>query len=159
MATMSFTWTLRRAGWVDCHVEDNDGQADTCISYITQAPEDFIAALTRLVLGATEQRVQFEAEPTAYRWIFTQAQGHVDIRLLEVPSDTLPDTSGTIIWTSLQPIDTLARTVIRAFDKVEQEHGEDGYHEHWRRPFPRQELEALRTAWRSTRPSSNTPSE
>jgi hypothetical protein len=147
---MSFTWTLLRAGWADCYVEDSSGKAKAHISYITRAPEEFLEAVTRLVLGAAEQRVQFEAEPNAFRWIFNQHQDHVDIRLFEVPDDTLPDTAGTTLWTSRQPTSTLARAVIRAFDQVEEEHGEDGYLERWRSPFPGHELDALRAAWRST---------
>lgn len=131
MSTMSFTWTLRPAGWVDCHVEDSRGRAEASVSYITPAPEEFLTAVARLVLGATEQRVQFQAEPRGFRWI----------------------------WTSRQPIDTLTRTVIRAFDQVENEHGEDGYLEHWRSPFPRHELEALRTAWHSTQQARDATSE
>jgi hypothetical protein len=150
---MSFTWTLLRAGWADCYVEDASGKAKAHISYVTRAPEEFLEAVSRLVLGAAEQRVQFEAEPNAFRWIFNQHQGQVNIRLFEVPDDTLPDTAGTPLWTSRQPTSTLARAVLRAFDQVEEEHGEDGYFERWRSPFPRRELDALRVAWQSTRPT------
>jgi hypothetical protein len=150
MAAMSFTWTLRNAGWADCYVEDSQGRAEARVSYISNAAEDFLSAVTRLVLGATEQRVQFDAEPTASRWIFNQERGQVSIRLLSLPNQFLADEAGTSLWTSRQPIDTLARTVVRAFDQVEEEHGEAGYFEQWRSPFPRQQLEALRSAWRAT---------
>jgi hypothetical protein len=156
---MSFTWTLRPGGWADCHVEDSRGHATARVSYITPAPEEFLSAVTRLVLGATEQRVQFKAEPQGFRWIFTRDHKEVDICLLELPYDTDPDASGTVIWASRQPIDTLARTVIRAFDHVEFDHSEDGYLEHWRSPFPRHELEALRTAWHSTQQARDTTPE
>jgi hypothetical protein len=156
MAALSFTWTLRGAGWASCHIEDADGHAAAWVSYISQAPQELISVVTRLVLGATEQRVRFEAEPTTYRWLFNQDRGQVTIRLLEVPDGTLADEAGTLAWTSRQTIDTLARTIVRAFDRVEEEHGEAGYLEQWRSPFPRQQLDALRTAWRATTPAQDT---
>jgi hypothetical protein len=156
MAAMSFTWTLLRAGWADCYVEDASGKAKAHISYITRAPEEFLEAVSRLVLGAPEQRVQFEAEPNAFRWAFAQHQGQVDIRLFEVPDATLPDTAGTTLWTSRQPTSALAGAIIRAFDQVEEEHGEDSYFERWRSPFPHLELNALRAAWQSTQPAPET---
>jgi hypothetical protein len=154
MAALSLTWTLPGAGWANCHIEDPHGQADIIASYISPAPEELISAVARLVLGATEQRVQFNAEPTIYRWIFNQDRRQVHIRVFALPDETFPDAAGTLAWTSRQPVDTLARATVRAFDQVEQEHGEAGYLEQWRSPFPRQELEALRTAWRAARHST-----
>jgi len=74
--------------------------------------------------------------------------GQVTIRLFEVPDEALTDEARTLLWTSRQPLDTLARTIVRAFDRVEEEHGEAGYLQQWRSPFPHQQLDALRTAWR-----------
>jgi hypothetical protein len=110
-----------------------------------------LGAVTRLVLGADEARAEFEAEPTVYRWIFRRTGEDADIRLLLVADHKLPDEAGTIIWRSRQPVDVLARVVVRAFDAVATTHGEVGYEARWGRPFPRFELDALRTAWRRTR--------
>jgi hypothetical protein len=74
----------------------------------------------------------------------------VAIRLVEAPDSRTPENTGTVIWSSRQPITTLARTLVRAFDTVATEHGEAGYQTLWGRPFPRHELEALRAAWRTT---------
>jgi hypothetical protein len=38
----------------------------------------------------------------------------------------LPDDAGTMIWRSLQPVDVLARVVVRAFNAVATTHGEVG---------------------------------
>ncbi|WP_328649103.1 hypothetical protein OHS58_18020 [Amycolatopsis sp. NBC_00348] len=40
--------------------------------------------------------------------------------------------------------------MLRAFDTVADDLGEAGYQTRWGRPFPRHELEGLRTAWRRT---------
>ncbi len=153
MAEMLLTWTLRDAGWADVAVTDHQTQADAAASYVSEAPEDLLTAVARLVLGEAETRVQFEAEPTAFRWILRRDGHDVAIRLLELADGRAPDNAGTEIWSSRQSVDTLARTVLRCFDQVAHQHGEDEYRRRWRRPFPRSELEALRTAWRTSQSS------
>jgi hypothetical protein len=148
MAGMSLTWILQDHGWAVCVVADAQARAEAIASCVTGGPEDFLTAVARLVLGADASRADLEAEPTVYRWIFQRHGTDADIRLLLVPDGKLPDGAGTIVWTSRQPVDTVARAVVRAFDAVATEHGENGYEAQWGRPFPRFELEALRRAWR-----------
>jgi hypothetical protein len=145
---MTFIWTLAGSGWADCVVADERSQAEATASYIGDAPECLLTAIARLILSETETRAQFEAEPTAFRWIFYREGDDVWIRLLELADRSKHDNTGTEIWSSQQTIDTLARAVIRCFDNVAHQHGESGYQGKWREPFPRTELEALRAAWR-----------
>src|SRR5689334_3432940 len=63
MADFRLTWALSGTGWADCTVGDEETQAQGTASYITAAPEELLAAVTRLVLGEAETRAQFEAEP------------------------------------------------------------------------------------------------
>jgi hypothetical protein len=146
---MSLDWRLAEHGWADCTVADAENKVHVTASYVAEAPEGLLTAVARLVVGATETRVQFEAEPTAFRWIFSRGGDDVRVRILQLPDGGRPDEAGTEIWSSLQTVDSVARAVIRCFDEVAQRHGEGGYHRKWRSPFPRFELEALRTAWRN----------
>jgi len=143
---LAFTWTLQHAGWAECRVEDDRGAATAHVSYLTPAPEDLLTAVTRLVQGATAERVRFFAEPDGFRWLFARDGDQVGIRLLHLPQDTGP--GAAVAWTSRTSVDALSRAVLRAFDQVAFEHTEDGYRERWRRSFPRRELEALRAARR-----------
>lgn len=152
MASMSFTWILSGTGWADCVVADDQARAEITASYISAAPEELLTAVTRLVLGEPETRAQFEAEPTAFRWIFHRGDTDVWIQLLQLPDGSRHDKAGTEIWSSWQTPHTLARAVIRGFDEVARKYGESGYHGKWGSPFPRLELEALRRAWRSQTP-------
>lgn len=145
---MSLTWTLHHHGWAVCLVADQQAEVEAIASYVTGGPEQLLTAVANVVNGATAARAEFEAEPVVYRWIFQRNGSDVEIRLLEVPSNRLPDRAGTVIWASSQSIDTLARVVVRAFDAVVTRYGEDGYEMTWGRPFPSSELKALRTAWR-----------
>ncbi len=160
MATMSLEWRLVGYGWADCTVADAENKVRVIASYITDAPEELLTAVARLVVGEAETRVQFEAEPTAFRWIFSRGGGDVWVRIVRLTNGDRPDKAGTEIWSSRQTVDSVARAVIRCFDEVAQRHGEGGYHGTWRSPFPRFELEALRTAWRNrptTDPGGNPP--
>ena len=152
-AGIRITWTLGAHGWADCVVEDHQAKAELSASYISNAPEEFLTAVARLVAGEMETRAQFEAEPTAYRWIFYReaAAATVRIRLLELRRGSDHDDKGTAIWSSRLPIDALARAVVRCFDEVVQIYGESGYRGKWGEHFPRTELEALRRVWRARR--------
>lgn len=151
MAHLRFAWVLSGRGWAKCIVSDDEAEAEVTASYITAAPEDLLTAVFRLIVGETECRVQFEAEPTAFRWIFYREGTSVSIRLLELAHGDDHDNAGTEIWSTRQDIDVLARAVIRCFDEVVRKYGESAYRGKWREDFPRAELEALRTAWREYR--------
>lgn len=97
MASMSFTWILSGTGWADCVVADDQAQTEITASYITAAPEELLTAVTRLVLGEPETRTQFEAEPTAFRWIFHRGDTDVWIQLLQPPDGSRHDKAGTEI--------------------------------------------------------------
>ncbi|MGY5014200.1 hypothetical protein ACWCY6_40030 [Streptomyces sp. 900105755] len=148
MADLRLVWVLSGRGWADCTVSDNQAEAEVTASYITTAPEDLLTAVTRLIVGETECRAQFEAEPTAFRWIFYREGTNVWIRLLQLARGSDHDSTGTEIWSTQQNIDAVARAVIRCFDEVAREYGESAYRGKWGEDFPRTELEALRTAWR-----------
>jgi hypothetical protein len=132
--------SLNGAGWADVVVADHQAEATAEASHITTAPEDFLTAVARLVLGDNETRVQFEAEPTAFRWIFYREGNDVWIRLLELPNGRKHDKAGTEIWASWQTVNTLARAVTRCFDDVLYKYGESGYRGKWNEHFPRSEL-------------------
>ncbi|HEX7302338.1 hypothetical protein [Lentzea sp.] len=143
MADLSMTWTVH-AGFATVRVGDSDGSAEALASYVSPAPEDFLGAVARLLRGSATAEVRFEAKPAVYRWHFTRDGSHVRVRLAEFPDGRRP---GTEVWSTRQPLDVVARVVVRRFDAAARR-GEDTYEREWRRPFPRFELEGLRAAWR-----------
>ncbi|MGY6024660.1 hypothetical protein [Streptomyces spinosirectus] len=146
MSRLTITWTLRRHGWAFCKVADDKGEVEVFASYVTDGPEQFLHAVTRLAVTDTEARAEFEGEPQVYRWLFRRKGADVDICLLRADDSRKPDSSGVALWSSRHTITTLRRAALRAFDQVAYELGEDGYASQWGRPFPRAEVETLRTA-------------
>jgi hypothetical protein len=153
VAGMSFTWTLKGHGWADCTVADGQAQAQATASYISAAPEELLTAVTRLIAGEKETRAELEAEPAVFRWIFYREGDDVWIRLLQLADPSKHDNAGTEIWSSWQTTDSLSRAIIEGFDEVVSKYGESGYHAKWGSPFPRTELQALRSARRERHPS------
>lgn len=160
MAEMSFTWTVMGVGSADCVIADNQSEARVRVSYISTAPESFLHGVTRLVLGARHIKIHFEGEPVSRRWIFDRYGEYVDIQILRLDHGQLPDSEGRIAWESRrQTVQALARAVIKGFDHLADDPGEARYLKEWTHPFPRQELEDLRTALDSVLPSETTPAE
>ncbi|SCY70460.1 hypothetical protein SAMN02745898_10347 [Streptomyces sp. 136MFCol5.1] len=153
---MRITWTLAGPGWADCTLEDHQAKVELTASYITSAPEELLSAVVRLVAGETETRAQFDAESTAYRWIFYREGVDTWTRVLQLRRGSDHDNKGTEIWSSRLGIDQLTRSVIRCFDEVAQTYGESGYRGKWGEHFPRTELEALRGLWHAHHCSDDT---
>ncbi|WP_161354067.1 hypothetical protein [Streptomyces sp. SID3343] len=148
-ASLSFTWALSGSGWADCTIVDTAAEAQMIVSYITNAPEELITAVTRVALGEPgDRKVMFEAEPNGYLWILSPDGGEVDIRIVEYADTSLRNRPGAVLWESRQPIEALARCVLRGFDRVYADLGDDGWFANWKRPFPQAESAALRVAWR-----------
>lgn len=148
---LRLVWTVVGSGWADCTLADQDAEVTVLASYVAETPEELITAVARVVSSSSEARVDFEAEPTGYRLLLRRDGDDVWMRLLRLPSRWSNDLAGTELWASRQPVDVLARAVVRCFDDVARACGEDGYHQRWHRPFPRLELEALRAVWRARR--------
>jgi hypothetical protein len=90
-----------------------------------------------------------EGEPQVYRWFFHRDGPDVDIRLVRADDEQAPDSSGVVLWSARHTVTALARSAVRAFDRITHELDEESYEAQWGRPFPRTELEALRTAMRA----------
>ncbi|MFE4961103.1 hypothetical protein ACFRCW_46240 [Streptomyces sp. NPDC056653] len=157
MRSLAITWTLWSHGWAFVKVADDQGEAEAIASYVTDGPEQFLYAVARLVLGGEETRAELEGEPQAYRWFFHRDGSEVDVRLVVTDDGRASDSSGTVLWSGRHTIAAVARSAVRAFDQITHELGEEAYAAQWGRPFPRNELEALRTAMRAHGRSTPTP--
>ncbi|NUQ99488.1 MAG: hypothetical protein HOY79_24020 [Streptomyces sp.] len=144
---LRLSWQFTGSGWAECVISDHEREARLTASYLSNAPEDLLNAVSSLLAGQDEVRAQFEAEPTAFRWIFYRQDTTVGIRILELAHGGLHDNAGTELWSGWQPLDGLTRAVIRCFDQVARAYGESAYRSKWGEHFPRTELEALRRLW------------
>ncbi|MGW4027476.1 hypothetical protein ACWEEL_40055, partial [Streptomyces sp. NPDC005009] len=70
MSSLTIAWTPHHHGWAFVEVADDHGEAEAIASYLTDAPEQFLYAVARLVLGDEDTRAELEGEPRVYRWFF-----------------------------------------------------------------------------------------
>ncbi|MFE5333822.1 hypothetical protein ACFRCG_46275 [Embleya sp. NPDC056575] len=77
--------------------------------------------------------------------------GAVEIRIVEYPDASRRSRAGTVSWEARHPIEAPARCVLRGFDRVDADRGEDGWYADWKRPFPRREPEQPRRAREKSR--------
>lgn len=148
---LRLTWTLTGTGWAECTLADRQGSVTLTASHLSDAPARLLAAVARLVAGETETRAQFEAEPTAYRWVLYREGDEAWLRVLELRDGGDHDNRGTEVWSRQLPLDELACAVVRCFDEVAHRYGVSGYRGRWREHFPDAELAALRRAWQEYR--------
>ena len=157
MRSLAITWALHSHGWAHVKVADDQAEAEVIASYVTDGPEQFLYAVARLVLGDEDTRAELEGEPQVYRWFLHRDGPEVDIRLIRADDDRMPDSSGALLWSGRHTVTALARSAVRAFDRIVHELGEESYEDQWGRPFPRTELEALRIAMRTHLNGTPTP--
>lgn len=148
LAGLSFTWTLRYHGWAFCAIADDHNQAEAIASDVTGGPEYLLRAVTSIAQSAAIARAEFEAEPTAFRWFFQRHGSDAEIRLVKAPDRSAPEGEGVVIWSGRYAVEVLARAILDGFDHAVSELGEDNYRSQWGRAFPRDDVEALRAAWR-----------
>lgn len=146
---LRITWTLAGHGWADCTVVAHATKAELTASYVSKAPEDLLTATARIVAGEREARAQFDAEPTAFRWIFYREDDTVWLRLLELGHASDHDNVGSELLSGALGVGEVARAVVHCFDEVARAYGESGYRGKWGEHFPRNELEALRHIWQA----------
>ncbi|MGQ0464148.1 MAG: hypothetical protein ACT4QG_02390 [Sporichthyaceae bacterium] len=140
------TWTLDGVGWAICEVADSRQEFAHPVSYLG-GPEELISAVTRIASGYDQAVAHLPDEPGLYRWDFRRDQEDVALTVSDVAG--CETSLGVERWSGSVTVDRLARTVVRCFDFVLEEHGEHGYEDLWRRPFPTLELRELRSAWRA----------
>lgn len=144
---LSLSWTFSGPGSSRCTIGDDKTQAAIPASYLSDAPNDFIHAVTRAFEGSRLSRFQFAGEPGAHRWSFHRYGSFVDIEIIWVTHERMPDSDGRPVWsTNRQPVSDLARACVDCFTSIKDSLGEDSYERSWGFPFPATSLAILKNA-------------
>jgi hypothetical protein len=156
-----FEFRLLGVGWAEGHITDGTNHATFTASYTTDALDDLLYAVWRLLEGDAETRCSWQDEPGESRWIMRRQGDDVSVRVLGYSdySRKLPDESGQPLFETLQPTLEFARAVALGASRTLQRHGTEGYEFEWHRgPFPARTLELIQeeVARRST-PKTDKP--
>ncbi len=147
---ISVQYSLTGIGWSECIVEIDDQQVHLSASYLTDALADLLDAVGAVVRGADQATASFTEEPGEYRWCFRQVSpDRLGIRILwfdEMWSDR-PDEEGKVILETECRLQTFAKAVLSASQRVLTTYGLEGYREKWiEHEFPVQSQAKLQEA-------------
>ncbi len=103
--------------------------------------EDLLKLAWRVLEGCEPLRCLFHDSPGQHRWLYEP--GRVRILAFREAFSRRPDTRGKTILTAPCSPRSFAEAVGRCADRVLGVHGERGYEELWKRPFPRRSRQVL----------------
>lgn len=136
---MEFSYRLVGTGWAEARIADDETWASLTASYLSDALGNLLEAVGVLLEGADAASCSWDEEPGEYRWLFTRAGESVHLRILALPDQfpPQPDSAGTVVFETTQPLPVVAAAVAQGAADVLAEHGEKKYLELWvDDPFP-----------------------
>jgi hypothetical protein len=136
---VSVEYNLVGRGWAECIVEIDQHQVRLTASYLSNALDDLLDAVTAIVQGASEATASFTEEPGEYRWRFRRiSQGRISIQVIWFTQTfkNRPDSEGEIILDAECRMCTFAGAVLSGSQRVLATHGSKGYKAQWAHDFP-----------------------
>jgi hypothetical protein len=139
---LAVSYHLLDHGWARVTLSSGEAALALSVSYITDALDELVEAVIKLLLGMEEASLRWRTEPGEYRVQFQARGDTVSVQVLErrTPvrwADVL-SAEGSLLHLGIQ-----VRSALR---QLRQTHGLEGYKTSWGREFPiehQRRLEAL----------------
>ena len=152
--TCSVTYLLKGHGWAECTIQTDEAIAHLLASHLHDSLDDLLRATVSVVHGARDARALFIDEPGEYRLLMDRIENDT-VRLRVIAFDQSfsrsKDDDGRMVFSSECRLRTFAGAVLSAAQRLLQDHGTDGYRQHWNHEFPKDGADHLKEALRSTR--------
>jgi hypothetical protein len=145
---VTLTYKLTGSGWSECQIEIGKENALITASYLSDALGSLVRAAVDLLTGSTEAIAQFDEEPGEYRWLFSQRNNELQLRILWFNElwGNRPNEEGEPILVAQCSLMAFARALHAALEHILEEHGIEGYKDMWvEHDFPLQSYEALKS--------------
>ena len=143
---MNFSYRLTGTGWGEATLSTDDSRIVLPSSYLSDVLGDLLLAINALLEGAPEARCSWELEPGEYRWLFSQDDGALDLRILAFPDSwpIQPDEQGEVVFQVAGPLADVATDLTAGIADVLATYGEVDYRKQWvQHPFPTGTLRAV----------------
>ena len=146
-------YKLVGTGWASCEVVIGFSSATITASYLGHALEELVEAACLVMSGEVHSEAHFWEEPGEYRWVFDKIGDGLRVRIVEF--DKLwsrdPIETGKVLVDEICDIVAFGSAVLRAVDRVFDEHGLKGYAARWAQgEFPTRSVRHLRELVRAT---------
>jgi len=157
--SVEISYQLVGTGWSECTVRVNGAHATVSASYLSNALEDLVTAVTAALRGHPRPTASFAEEPGEYRWVFEPTpDGQVRVRILEFQElwGDRPDQEGKEIFSAQCRLRTFAGALLSELQRLEQTHGLKGYQERWvEHEFPKERMAELEGLLKTPRPEEH----
>jgi hypothetical protein len=144
MSHFSLTYKLTGAGWAEAEVSDGIEQLSIHVSYIGPGIEAAADAAIALLQEAERSEFQWWDEPGCAQWLLEKQGDQLQIALV-IWDDWIEEPRRKMLKRHVISVTPLkfAIQVCDALRHLLEAHGQQGYEEHWRRPFPLREYQTL----------------
>ena len=120
-------------GWASCDVAIGSSSVTITASYLGHALEELVDAACLVMSGETQSEAHFWEEPGEYRWVIENAGDRTRVRIFEFDElwSGKPTETAKIVIDEICEIGAFGAAVLRAADRVLDEHGLVGYAKLW----------------------------
>ena len=131
----TLTYDLEGAGWAMAQIQDGESKIDATISYLHDTLKELGEAARALFGGAKTARVVFMDEPGEVQLLLCQEGNSLNYELRRFDDwnswGMHPDDKFETIHRGTTTVQRFCGEVLKEFDALLSQHGEDGYREKW----------------------------
>lgn len=130
---IDYRLVLNTVGWATCEVAIGSSSVTITASYLGHALKELVEAACLIMSGETCSEAHFWEEPGEYRWVIDRTGESCRVRIIEFGGlwSNDPIEAGTVLIDEICDIAVFGNAVLRAADRVLDEHGLAGYAAIW----------------------------
>lgn len=130
---IDFELVLNTVGWASCEVAIASSSATITASYLGHALEELVEAACLIMSGEPRSEAHFWEEPGEYRWVIDRIGESCRVRIIEFDKlwSSDPIEAGRVLIDEICDFAAFGKAVLRAADRVLDEHGLAGYAALW----------------------------
>ncbi len=145
---MRFDCTLHGHGWFAAQFSNETEELTLCVSYLSDAPRDFLASIALLFEGKANAECRWQDEPGEYRLQLARKDDVIVLRILSLKDSfsRLTDIDGNAIFNAITTCTELGKAVRNAFRRLAQQYSATEYEALWGHPYPQSEIQRLNSS-------------
>ena len=130
---IDYRLVLNTVGWASCEVAIGASSVMITASYLGHALEELVEAACLIMSGETSTEAHFWEEPGEYRWVIDGIGESCRVRIVEFDRlwSSDPIEAGKVLLDEICDVAVFGSAVLRAADRVLDEHGLAGYAALW----------------------------
>jgi hypothetical protein len=126
-------YKLTGTGWSETTITDGTNEASLSASYLSDALGNLANAVIKILKGEKEARASFDEEPGEYRWVFTNDNNVVDIKIFSFKDlwTNKNDSEGDLVFSSKITTKELGNAILECLKNILKEYSPEEYKKKW----------------------------